>query len=1098
MCKAGEQGKQTVSYMEQSQDQFDLGEGGPSVGHVVDFGYQVNNQVNAVHGNSRRIWVKVFINGQAVNMQLDCAADVTLVSENVAKNIPGLYLEPALCKLADYGQHRIPLVGSARVLVEYDGVTSEQVLHVVKGGGNTLLGLDWLFDMKLDLLNWDKICRVERQATRSIEEIIGQFEEVFQVGLGKVKNAKASLALKPGAEPKFLRPRNVPYGIKPQVEREIRVLEECGVWEKVMYSDWATPLVPVSKPDGGVRLCGDYKSTVNPQLQVAQHPLPNIQDMLAALGVCRVFSKIDLRTAFQQLEMDDQSRDYCTVNTHLGLFRPTRLPYGIASSPAIWQRTMDKVFNAMPGVFCFVDDILIAGKDEWEHQERLIAVLDRIKEHGLRVKREKCHFKVPSIEYLGFLVDKDGVHKTDDKVRAVLEAKAPSNVKELQAFLGLVTFYGRFVKDLATISKPLYALLGKGVVWEWSDLCREAVRKIKAEITSPSFLVHFDKDLPLKLVTDASEVGLGAVLAHTLPSGEERPIAFASRLLNQAEGSYSQIEKEALSLIYGVTKFHMYLYGRKDFILVTDHKPLLAIMGPTSGLPKVMAARLYRWSVILAAYNYTIEFRPTSQMGNADALSRFPVDGAPEDHDAIVMMIDTGGLPLSSGEVARQTAADPVLGRVLRGIGKSRYALGSGSEFGPYFDVWLELSSEKGCVFRGDRIVIPMSLRGKVLAQLHEDHQGIVKTKALARSYVWWPGMDEDIVKFVRHCHDCAVQQNNPKPMRLHPWESPTRPWQRVHIDYAGPFLGHSFLVVVDAYSKWPEVLPMASTTSLSTIRALMHLVAAHGLPDRIVSDNGPQFTSAEFARFCLENGIRHSFSAPYHPATNGEAERFVQTFKRAMKCRNAQPGNVAVELCKFLFAYRNTPHSSTGVSPASLLVGRRLRCKLDLLKPSESEEPPQDECELLDKSEMRQLKVEDKVMVRMYGSAKWSEGRVVEKLGCLHYNVEVDGRIVKRHVDQLRLYEGEMRKTPISQDWVPMPQEWGVTNPDPTTPTVIPGNPVAPPVPAPRTTVPPGIPRIPPPPRVLPARTTRGRPPVRLEDYVLPEGFGGPRTPRK
>ena len=366
------------------------------------------------------------------------------------------------------------------------------------------------------------------------------------------------------------------------------------------YSEWATPLIPIAKSDGGVRLCGDYKVTLNPQLQVAQHPLPNPSDMFATLAGCKVFSKTDLKTAFQQLCMDEKSQDLCTINTHLGLFRPKRLPYGVASSPAIWQQTMDKIFTGLPGVFCFVDDILVAGKDVTEHKVRLKAVLQRIKENGMKMHQNKCTFGVSSIEYLGFIIDGTGIHKTEEKVKAIREAKVPENVKELQSFLGLVTFYGKFIKDLATIAHPLYNLLKKGTEWHWSEECQSSFEKVKDEITSPNFLVHFHRDWPVKLVCDASQVGIGAVLAHVMPDGTEKTIAFASRTLNSAEQKYSQIEKEGLSLVYGVKKFHMYLYGKQKFMLVTDHKPLLAILGPKAELPTLVAARLQRWAVILA------------------------------------------------------------------------------------------------------------------------------------------------------------------------------------------------------------------------------------------------------------------------------------------------------------------------------------------------------------------------------------------------------------------------------------------------------------------------------------------------------------------
>ena len=250
-------------------------------------------------------------------------------------------------------------------------------------------------------------------------------------------------------------------GVKPLVEKEIHRLETNNTWEKVTYSEWATPLVPVVKSDNSIRICGDYKVTVNPQLQVAQHPLPRPDDMFAKMGGCQVFSKIDLKQAFQQLEMDEKSQEICTLNTHLGLYKPKRLPYGVASSPALWQQTMDKIFTGMENVFCFVDDILVAGKDEKEHRDRLEAVLERIQEHGLKVRRDKCNFQVKSIEYLGFKIDGNGIHKTSDKIKAIRDVKVPENVSELQSFLGLVTFYGKFVPNLSTVAHPLFELLKK-------------------------------------------------------------------------------------------------------------------------------------------------------------------------------------------------------------------------------------------------------------------------------------------------------------------------------------------------------------------------------------------------------------------------------------------------------------------------------------------------------------------------------------------------------------------------------------------------------------------------------------------------------------
>ena len=970
-----------------------------------DFVFQLNTLGKS---NGTRIYVDVSLNNTVVSMQVDSGADMTVIPEDLLPEIPNLIVNPSKSsdKLKDYNNADVKVKGFTTVKVQYRGKTHEKLpLRVVEKGRKPLLGSDWIDILMPEVMEYFRLNKVSNQ-THNLDALLYKYKEVFDDDkLGKVKNITASLALKPDAVPKFFAFRQPPYALKPLIEQEIKRLEVNDIWEKVTYSDWATPLVPVVKEDNSIRICGDYKITVNPQLLVAQHPLPRPSDMFAAMGGCTVFAKIDLKQAFQQLEMDERSQHICTLNTPLGLYKPKRLPYGIASSPALWQQTMDKIFNGMEHVFVFVDDILCAGKDEEDLLKTLEAVLKRLLEHGLKLKENKCSFMVKSVEYLGFKIDGDGIHKTDDKLKAVKNLKVPSKVEELQAFLGFVTFYGKFIPNLATTASPLFDLLKKNAEWVWSDDCQHAFESIKLELLSPRFLTHFQPELPVKLICDASSVGVGAVLGHVMPDGVERPIAFASRALNKAERNYSQIEKEGLALIFGVKKFHIYLYGRKKFTLVTDHKPLLAILGPKNGFPPIVAARLQRWAVILAAYSYDLQYHSSTKIGNADALSRLPIEEAPISYESNVMMINNLAIPITAKEIAEKTKQDPNLSRILQGLISGHNTISNKEEFRGFSSNWSELFIESGCIMRGARVVIPKALQKQVLQEIHADHLGIVKSKAIARSYVWWPGIDKDIETFVKNCQGCNAFQNNPQPVRLHPWEYPTRAWQRLHLDFAGPFLGHHYLIVVDAYSKWPEVIPMSSITSYATIKVLMNLFATHGLPERIFTDNGSSFVSEEFRNFLDSNGISHTTSSPYHPSSNGEAERFVQTFKHNMKCRGATQANVVSNINKFLLQYRATDHASTGQSPSFLLMGRRVRTKLDLMVPNfQAEQINKGFRKMENLDPVRQFVENQAVMVRMYNDqVKWVPGIIKRKLGHLHYEVEVQGVLQKRHVDQLR-----------------------------------------------------------------------------------------------
>ena len=290
--------------------------------------------------------------------------------------------------------------------------------------------------------------------------------------------------------------------------------------------------------------------------------------------------------AYQQLPLDDDSKKLLVVNTPRGLFQYTRLPYGVSTAPAIFQSVMDRILHGLP-VACYLDDILIVAKTEEEHDELLEKTLERLEKAGVRLSQEKCEFRLSELRYLGHRIDATGIHPTSEKVQAIKKAPVPQTVSQLRVFLGLVNYYSKFIPQTATLLTLLYKLLEKNCHWEWTEECNQVFETCKSLLTSEAVLVHYDSTKQLKLSCDASQYGLGAVLSHVL-DGVERPIAFASRTLNKAEANYGQIEKEALALIYGVKKFHKYLYGR-PFTMVTDHKPLLSILNGKSAVPSTNA-----------------------------------------------------------------------------------------------------------------------------------------------------------------------------------------------------------------------------------------------------------------------------------------------------------------------------------------------------------------------------------------------------------------------------------------------------------------------------------------------------------------------------
>ena len=963
--------------------------------------------------------VDLQVDEKPLRMELDTGAALSLVNEVTYRQLwPDKKLESSRVRLTTYSGAEIPVLGSREVCVLYCGQEVNLPLIVVKGDGPSLFGRNWLDKIKVD---WHAIHQVVDGA---LEEVLLSHKDIFMEGLGTLKGFKAKLSVDPQANPKYCRARSVPYSMNEKVESELQRLVAEGTLEPVQFSDWASPIVSVLKPSGDVRICGDFKQTVNLVSKLDRYPIPRVEDLFAKLKGGQLFTHLDLSQAYQQLPLDEDSKKYVVINTHKGLFRFNRLPYGISSAPGIFQRVMENLLEGIPGVVVYIDDILITGPTIEQHLKSLDEVLSRLENAGLLLRRVKCKFLQPSITFLGHKVDAAGLHPLTEKVEAIQQAPRPTNVTELKSYLGLLSYYSKFLPNMSMMLGPLYKLLRKDGDWKWGGEEKAAFEASKELILSSELLVHFDPKLPIILACDASSYGVGAVLAHRMPDGTERPIGFASRTLNKAEKNYAQIEREGLACVFGVKRFHSYLFGH-SFELVTDHKPLLTLLNQHKSTSEQASARIRRWALFLSTYEYTIQFKKTEKHGNADALSRLPLPVEPKDvptpAQLVLLIRHLDDSPVTVSEVRTLTRKDPTLALVLQYVLQG-WPEKCAEQLKPYFRRRHELSAHEGCLLWGARVIIPPAARQAVLSELHEGHPGCSRMKSLARMYLWWPGLDAEIEGEVNSCQACQIVQPSPPAAPLHPWNWPGRPWSRLHIDFAGPLEGgRMLLILVDAHSKWIEVFPTRSSTSAVVIENLRRVFSQFGLPEVLVSDNGSAFVSEEFNQFLLKNGVKQVTSAPYHPATNGLAERAVQTVKKGL--RKDTVGTLESRLSRFLMSYRLTPQSTTGISPAELLLGRRPRSRLDLLKPH-----------LADRVEARQRKqqqthdatardrrfqVGDKVYSKHFGQGqRWVPGTIAEVTGPVSFLVKlVSGQLVRRHQDQIRIRKNDHGEMEIPQE---------------------------------------------------------------------------------
>lgn len=955
--------------------------------------------------------VSVQVEGKPLIMQIDTGAAVTIVPESVYDSVfPHVKCGPAKMSLRTYTGEHLQLKGQCDVAVVYKGQSMTLPVVIVKDNGRrlpVLLGRNWLQRLRLD---WHEIGQVTTEDRA--QALQRKYPSVFSKTLGTIQKFEATILLKSGSVPVFSRARPVPFALREQVETQLRSMVETGMLRQVARSDWATPLVVVPKKDGSLRLCGDYKVTINPVLKTDHYPLPRPEDLYSVLAGGKVFCVLDLSAAYQQVPLTPESRPFLTVNTSLGLFEFQRLPYGVASAPAIFQSMMDEVLKGIPHVGCYIDDVIVAGSDTADCQKTLERVLGRLREYNITLNADKCRFFQESVTYLGHTVTADGIYPTEAKKRAILAAPEPTTVTELKAYLGMLNFYSKFLQNGSTVAEPLYRLLKKDQKWSWTKECSEAFANTKKLLTSSQVLTFYDVDKPIGMLCDASSYGVGAVIFHETADGEERPIAFASRTLTPAEKKYAQCEREALALIFGLKKFHRYLFGR-EFTIYTDHQPLLGILGQERPVPTLAAARMQRWAMVLAAYKYRLKYRRGKNMEVADALSRLP-QAVPAEEEPVECLSVFQCLPLNVEEIAKFSKRSLTLSRVAE-FTLNGWPRPHAQELGPYYVRRDELSLEQGCVTWGVRVVIPEQLRDRVLNLLHEEHPGASRMKMLARSFVWWPGIDAAIEHHVQKCQICQAVQPAARPVPLHPWSYPARCWSRVHVDFASKG-AHVFLVLIDSFSKWIEVWVMSSTSTTKTLEKLRGAFSAYGLPEVLVSDNGPQFTSAEFADFMNANGVKHIRTPPYHAASNGAAERTVQTVKRAL-LKQVLEGEATGRQCSlqenvdsFLICYRNTPNSVTGKTPAELFLRRQPRTKLSLLKPDfvgamQRKQEHVKEQRDVSRGAERVFNVGDRVFVKTVRGecVSWEEGIVCQVVSAATYVVKVLNQLRFTHADHLR-----------------------------------------------------------------------------------------------
>ncbi|GBO17450.1 Transposon Ty3-I Gag-Pol polyprotein [Araneus ventricosus] len=771
-------------------------------------------------------------------------------------------------------------------------------------------------------------------------------------------------------------PRRLPLARKEEADNLVKEMVDNGIIEE-SSGPWASPIVLVRKKDGSTRFCVDYRK-LNEITKKDSYPLPRIDDTLDALNGSQWFTTLDLKSGYWQIEIRPEDREKTAFTTRQGLWQFKVMPFGLCNAPATFERLMETVLRGLSSEVCLVylDDIIIVGRTFEEHLNNLRKVFQRLQKANLKLNPKKCRFFQREVAYLGHVISAEGVKTDPEKIKAVVDWPRPDKIHDLRSFLGLCTYYRRFVRNFSTIARPLHKLTEAKSNFNWTDECEKSFNSLKQALTSYPILTYPRTDKDFILDTDASNEGIGAVLSQNT-GNEERVIAYFSKSLGKPERNYCVTRKELLAIVKSIEHFHHYLYGRK-FLLRTDHASLrwlLNFMEPEG--------QIARWIQRLQEYDFEIQHRKGTSHGNADALSRRPCGESCKhcsnaekkfgiEIDTSVKVLTTTSVdPWSSCEIQKAQLEDPAIKIILEKKLMSADRP-SWQEIAPespatkrYWALWDSLHLKDGVLYRrweSDdgrscrwQLILPKSRIPEVLRETHDSasggHFGVMKTLSKTRERFYWDRLRADVEKWCRECHACGARKG-PKTRtkgRLQRYNVGA-PFERMALDILGPFpvttKGNRYvLVLMDYFTKWPEAIPIpdqeASTVAEELVRSW---ISGYGVPMILHSDQGTNFNSALFTELCKLLGILKTRTTALHPESDGMVERFNRTILNHLSLfvsRNQTDWDTHLPL--FLLAYRSAEHEVTGLTPAEMLFGRTLRLPCDILfgRPSETPSSP-------------------------------------------------------------------------------------------------------------------------------------------------------------
>lgn len=932
-------------------------------------------------------WLPVSVSPEKnikVLMQVDSAASCNTLPSSVFRKISATApLRPSHVKIFPYSGEPIRPLG--KVSLACEGVSHFETLEfqvidsacipgkpaLISGRDSKRLGLlkfhkDRVFssptsDIKLPrihLASTDQTTPPQSATTTDLHpghlqqtQLVTSYKDNFE-GLGNV-GQPVHLTLDPKVTPCHAGIHRVPVAKLEKVKAQLDAMVKCGKLKKVdQPTNWCSNMTVREKtrPDGTtkIRLCLDPSQTLNKAIIIPRYQIPTIQEILPRLSrkKHKTFSIFDALDGFTQVALTDESSLLTTMHTPWGRYCWLRLPYGVSCAPEEFQLRMHEALEGLHDVYCIADDILVVGQGDTveeanrNHDLNVLALMKRARDKHLKFNPQKIQFKLSQITFMGHVISNLGVTPDPNKVKAISAMPAPTDKQGVMRFCGMVNYLNTFCPNLSPVIKPLFDLTKQDRDFIWSDIHQEAFAQAKRLITSAPCLAYFDNNRPVTLQVDASQGGLGGALLQPNDSGDLQPVAYTSCTLRPNEELWAQIEKECLAIVSACDKWDLWIYGR-EVNVHTDHQPLETIFKkPLHSAPR----RLQKMLMRLQRYKIKATYKKGTSLMLADTLSRAPLptinDSKQTNFEIFRLNIDSDiKNPRVTSEtlndIISATANDPTLCHLIRVITTGWPSRKSEltHSLHPYWNFREELTHQDGVIYKGTQVLIPLAKRNAILQKAHAAHFGAESNIRLCKDTVFWPGMKSDIRETCRSCGKCAQfqLQNAKEPMKSQP--IPEYPWQFISQDLCA-FESSTYLVTTDHYSDFIEVDELENTLSTTIVAKTEAHFARHGVPETILTDNGPQFIASDFERLCHRYQTNHVTSSPYWPKGNGKSEASVKIVKRILK-KSGKTG-----LHEALLVYRNTPQEGHLLSPAQRSMGRRIRGLLpistELLLPSD------------------------------------------------------------------------------------------------------------------------------------------------------------------